>query len=254
MALSILHMHFNPSQNELIDRDSTLISVGRDLLRRVEFGRDKVFSDYEMQTVIRICLKGEDGRITAERLCFNMRSSFSRNAFLSNKYNYTISSLFNIHPIVALDNFLLPREEHEDSRIFDINYGLDLPIEKIDLEIVTKWADYDADTRYPLLGNCVNMFIKNEKDENVISQYFISLLIKSPNKLLFFGDFSKRLHPGGWCGSLRSILILRRSQVLKLKDIEDTQVCAWVDDIIPKLDLWIEQQGIYERAEEGTFE
>ena len=62
------------------------------------------------------------------------------------------------------------------------------------------------------------------------------------------------MHPRSWGGSLADILIRRRSQVLELRKSPYGEVHRWVDELLPELDRWIENERKREREREESFE
>ena len=128
-------------------------------------------------------------------------------------------------------------------------------VESVDPAILQKWASRDPQTRYPLLGKCLSMFRKkNNEEQNEISPLFLSMLDNAPDKRLFLRDLWDRVHPRSWSGSLAHILIERKAQVMKLAEHPDTQVRAWVSEVKPELDRWIEIERKRDRAREESFE
>ena len=164
---------------------------------------------------------------------------------------HILEALFKTQPDVALDTFLLPTP----MRDFDSDIGRGPALGNLDSVLLQTWADRDPALRYRLVGECLSMFgKKNGDEENELSPLFVSILQHAPNKRLFLGELRERLHPQSWGGSLADILIRRKQQVLKLAELGDVQVRAWVDDVTPELDSWIEQERAYDRAGEESFE
>ncbi len=255
IALKILRMHFFcREQKEGGDHSACLISVGRDLLARLDFNKDSSLDDYDAHTVIQSCLVGEDGRGAAKKVCANFRSALESYHVSSHNLSYTLKALFEMQPFVALDTFLLPTVTHRNGYLFEEGFGTKSPIESLGTSMLQEWASRDPGTRYPLLGECLRMFPSNGDQETDISPLFVSILEQAPDKRLFLGDFWDRLLPGGWSGSLADILIRRKAQVMKLAELADEQVRVWVADTVSKLDRWIDDERGRDRAREESFE
>jgi len=254
IALKILHMRFFCNSKEDNEQDTRMILLGRDLICRADFARNSGLEDYETHTVIKICLIGEDGQYAAKKVCENIRKTYEPYRNFSYDLNYTMNALFEVQPFVALDTFLLPSKTKGDSNEFDMDVGTGPPIENLDLEILQKWASVDPDSRYPLIGNSLKMFTKISNESETLSPLFVSLLKEAPDKRLFLGDYSDRLHSQGGSGSLRDAFIQRKELVMKLTDLGDEQVGAWVAGIIPEFDSWIEHERGRDRMAEESFE
>lgn len=250
VALDILHMHFHCIRDKGHQPIKQIVLAGCDLLARADFNRDNPIGDYGAHEVISICLVGDDGRDTAEIVCANIRSALDSYRISSHELTYTLKSLFETQPFVALDTFLLPTVSHGLEEDFDKS-----PIESLDPNKIQQWANRDPDMRYPLLGMILRMFSdKNSDEENELSQLFVSLLEQAPDKQLFLGNIYRRLHPSSWCGSLAEVLVRRKAQVMKLTEHPNEQVRAIFTNFMPEIDKWIERERKRDRAEEQSFE
>lgn len=252
VAFDILQMHF---YRERPGWSARLVSVGRDLLSRVDFSKKVRPRDFGAHEVIRICLAGEDGEPAAKKLCANIRSALDSYCVFPHDLSYILKSLFETQPFVALDVFLLQSPSLHSRHLLDAGFGRGNPIDEVDPTVLQQWAGRDANLRYPLLGGCLGMF-GNEIDEggDDIDPLFLSILAHAPDKWRFLGNFYDRLQPRSWSGSLGDILIRRKVQVMKLAEHDDEQVRAWVADGMSELDRWIEHDRGCERAREESFE
>lgn len=252
VAIDILNMHFHREQPGW---NARLVSVGRDLFSCVDFSKKVRPSDFGAHEVIRICLADEDGEPAAKKLCANIRSALDSYCVFPHDLSYILKSLFETQPFVALDVFLLQSPSPHSRHLLDAGFGRGNPIDEVDPTVLQQWAGRDANLRYPLLGGCLSMF-GNEIDEggDDIDPFFLSMLAHAPEKRQFLGEFSNRMLPQSWSGSLADILIRRRTEVMKLGEHGDEQVRAWVADGLPELNRWIEHDRGCERAREESFE
>ncbi|MGH7982757.1 MAG: hypothetical protein ACREFF_06380 [Candidatus Udaeobacter sp.] len=252
IALDILQMYFYCNPEE---RNPSLISIGRDLLVRLEFGKDSQLSDYHAAAVIRICLSGDDGRRATESVCGNICSALDAFHLCAYNSGHMFKALVETQPLATLDAFLLSPSRHGIRQRFDLSLGMGPSLESVDPAILHAWADRDPCTRYPLLGKCLSMFRrKNNEEQNEMSPLFLSMLDSAPDKRLFIGDLSDRMHPGSWSGSLAHILARRKAEVMKLAEHPDAQVRALVSEVTPELDRWIEHERGRDREREESFE
>lgn len=252
VALDILHMHFfSRQQKDGGDQNARLLSVGRNLLSRFEYGIDDSLRDYAAKGVIEVCLRGEEGREAAQQFCEHLSLALENYRISPHNLNYTLNALFEVQPFTALDAFILPAERRG---IFEGDFGRKSPIENVDPVILQNWASSDPNARYPRLGHVLPIFTKNGDEDQDLSPLFLSLLEQAPEKRLFLGHLLDRLHPRSWGGSLADILIRRKSKVLKLAEHPDDEVRAAVIDLLPNLDIWIERERERDRAREESFE
>src|SRR6266496_1595087 len=256
IALDILHMHFSNNRKETHQWNTRLVSVGRDLLIRADFSKDSPLRDYGAATVISICLSGDEGRGAAEKVCRNICSAFDAYHVFAHKRGSIFKALLKTRPFVTLDVFLLSPAPHGIRHRFDLDFAMGPSLENVDPAMLQVWASRDPETRYPLLGKCLRMFRKkNNEEQNEMSPLFLSMLNDAPDKRLFLGDdLWDRVHPRSWGGSLAYILIRRKAQLMKLAEHPDAQVRAWVNEVTPELDRWIEHERVRDRETEESFE
>jgi len=255
VALDVLQMHLYCNPEQTRNRNERLVSVGRDLLVRANFGKNSTLPDYGIDTVILLCLSGDEGRRTAEKVCNNICSALDAYHVSPHNLGNIFKALLETQPSITLDVFLLSPSPHGIRHRFDLDFDIGPSLENVDPAILHAWAGRDPEARYPLLGQCLRMF-RSEKNEeqNEISPLFLSMLNHAPDKRLFLGDLSDRVHPRSWGGSLAHILIRRKAQVMKLAEHSDAQVRALASDLTSELDRWIELERRRDRESEESFE
>lgn len=255
IALDILHMHFFRDREAGQQWHHLLIETGRNLLRRTDFSLKGHLRDYGMHTVVSICCAGIEGEDTARDVCDHL--SVAIKSYQTSPYdvNYVLKGLFETQTFIALDAFLLHGVTSGTTNLFEMHFSFDTPIEKIDPALLRQWANMDPTLRYPLLGQAIPMFKRKHGEESDdLDPIFLELLDLAPDKYTFLGDYWARLHPRSWMGSLADILTRRRSRVLRLKVSPHAEVRHWVDELLPDLDLWIENEQIRDRDKEERFE
>lgn len=169
--------------------------------------------------------------------------------------HYTFEALLKTQPFATLDGILLSASTYGLRNRLDFDFPQGPSITTVDQPTLQTWADRDPSKRYPLLGQCLSMFRrKNNEEQNEMSPLFLSMLNHAPDKRLFLGDAWHRVHPHSWSGSLAHILVQRKAQLSKLAEDGDSQVQAWVSEVTPQIDRWIEEDRAHDRANEETFE
>ncbi|MGC1000965.1 hypothetical protein, partial [Pantoea agglomerans] len=86
----------------------SLIAVGRELLLRADFRKKQSLRDFGLHTVIRVCCAGPDGEATLREICARVRAGLETVYLSSYDLGYVLKALFETHPLIALDEFLLP--------------------------------------------------------------------------------------------------------------------------------------------------
>jgi hypothetical protein len=251
VALDILFMHLFRDQKEKRVPGAVVGEVGRNLFVRADFSKKGSNRDYGLKTIIRECLSGEVGESAAKQVCNTIRSQLEQYRISSHDIGAVLKALFETQPFIALDIFLLPESLFNRITLFDVW----TPVEVIDEKHLKEWADRDPDGRYPLIGECLNMFGKRNDDESKeYSSLFLSMLDSAPDKQRFLGDYYPRLHPRSWGGSLAVILEHRKTNLIQLAEQSDEEVKRWVDEAMPEIDRWIENERGRDRAREESFE
>jgi hypothetical protein len=255
IALEILHMHFNGDQEAGHQRAPTLIAVGRELLLRADFRRMHLSHDFEPHSVIRVCCAGPDGAATLRKICARIRAGLETDYFSPYRLSYVLEALFETHPLIALDEFLLPEFRPRNRVLFDGDFGSGTPVEDVGSETLVQWANIDPDRRYPLLGKSIPMFKRQQgEDENGVSTLFLEILGHAPDKRAFLGDISSRWHRGSWSGSLADILEQRCVAIAALGNKFGGEVLQWVTDMLAELKRRIEHESKRDREGEQSFE
>lgn len=255
IALDILHMHFYCDRKEGRQHAPSLIAVGRELLLRADFVKNQALRDLGMATVIRVCCAGPDGVTTLREICARFRVGQETVYFSPYDNGYILKALFETHPLIALDEFLLPELRPRDRGRLVRSFEAGMPMEDVGAETLVQWANIDPDRRYPLLGKSIPMFKRRQgQEENVVSTFFMEILGNAPDKRAFLAETSSRLYPHSWCGSLAHILDQRRAAITTLADNFGGEVRQWVTDMLPELERRIEQESKRDREDEQSFE
>lgn len=255
IGLDILHMRFYLDIEDQRPRSPGLICVGRQLLSRVDFAKTQILHDFEMHTVIRVCCAGSAGESTLRDICARVRAGLETADFSARDLGYVLKALFETHPLIALDEFLLPELNPKNRRLFHGDYGFGTPVEELNADILLQWAVMDPDQRFPLLGRAIAMFKRQRgEDENAVSPLFLQILEQAPDKRAFIEDLWSRLHPRGLSGSLAQALAGRRVAIYELGETLGGEVQTWISGLLPELDRWIEHERTRDRAYEQSFE
>lgn len=256
IAINILSMHFYCNQEAGRQGTPSLIAVGRELLLRNDFGKKQSLTDFNLHTVIRVCCAGPDGKATLREICARVRAGLGTFYLSSHELSYALKALFETHPLIALDEFLLPELGEGKRGFFEGGFESGTPVEDVGIETLVQWANVDPNRRYPLLGKSISMFKGRTQggEENDISRLFLEILDNAPDQCAFLGDIRSRLHPRCWNGSLADILTLRRVAITKLSDNVGGAVRQRVVEILPEFDRWIERESKQDGEGEQSFE
>lgn len=254
-ALDILHMYFYRDRELKRDRHAGLVACGRSLLLRADFAKKATFRDYGLKAIVRVCLDGEGGRDTMRGVCRAVRAGLDTIRVSSSDLQHLLKGLFQVHPEIALDEFLLPTPTRRSRQLFEIGNGLSTPIAAVDVGDLAQWADLDPGVRYPLLAGSLSLFNeRHDEDAGELSPLFLTLLDSAPDKAAFLGDFWERLHPRSYGGSLADVLERRRERIKPLEKHDNAGVRQWVADMQPEFERLLAAERKRDRQKEESFE
>lgn len=257
VAVEILHMRFFSDLSDKHPYDTSLTQVGRQLLHGVGLGKQAGLPnlDYAIGQLVNVCCSGAEGERVAYDLCTRIARAFASMHIHTTDVHTVLNAVFKAQPLIALDVFLLPDPSLGELRHLHSIFDFETTVEVVGAPILTQWADVDAATRYPLLGQVLTLFKGRRGDEsNDLSPLFLQLLGQAPDKRGFLGNAFSHIHPSGWVGSLANALNQRRESVLKLRQSPFPEVRDWVDQLSPELDKWIARERKREHQEEQRFE
>ena len=210
-ALEILYMCLITRRDKQLPIDPRFIALGRTLLVEIDFREEKT-RRHGAAVLIRACLTGGYSDAAAITICENVCAALEADSGLYRHLGEVIDSLFKVQPFIALDIFVLglPASQNRLLR----SYGFDKPslVGKLDVDVLITWADRDPEIRYHLVGRGTSMFetVPEEAGQEImLSDRFLRLLSCAPDKLAFLGNFTNRMHPQGWSGSLADVLTAR---------------------------------------------
>jgi hypothetical protein len=256
VALEIFHMATYCLKSDGLDVEGTLLDMGHQLLLRTDYKNASDVREYRVQQTIKECYSGPAGEQGARELCKHLKFKIAAREVHAFRLDHAFDALFEVQPIVALDEFLLEAAADEEDPIYGSS-GLSKqsPLEKVDPAILWSWADQAPTTRYPLISRSLNVFAtKNLDDDKGLSPLFLGGLEKAPDRAAFLKNNTARMRPSGWSGNL-SIILDRRCEYLgALADHSDQNVRAWVSKQVSNLKQWADSERERESEREESFE
>ncbi|MFD0846695.1 hypothetical protein [Sphingosinicella xenopeptidilytica] len=256
VALEILHMALYCLKTDGVEVEGALLDIGHQLLLRTKYTNNSDVREHRVQQTIKECYSGPSGEQGARELCKLLKLKISAHEVSGFDIDYALFALFEVQPIIALNEFLLSAETDEDHSIYGSG-GLtrQSPLEKVASSVLWSWADQAPSVRYPLISRSLNVFsTKDFDDDNGLSLRFLEGLERSPDRAEFLRSNPARMHPNGWSGHLSAILDRRRGHLETLADHSDPNVRIWVAEQISDLKRWADYERTRESEREETFE
>ncbi|VAV90594.1 hypothetical protein MNBD_ALPHA04-1871, partial [hydrothermal vent metagenome] len=202
------------------------------------------------------CYAGPAGEQGARELCQHFKLKIAAHEVYAFQLDHAFDAIFELQPLVALDEFLLGAESESDDPIYGSSgMSRQSPLEKVDPDVLWSWADQDPKARYPLISRSLNVFaIKDLDEDNGLSPLFLEGLEKAPDRAEFLKSNVARMHPSGWSGNLSAILDRRREYLQALADHADQNVRTWVAEHIADLKQRADHERERESEREESFE
>lgn len=255
-ALEILYIAVLCLRGDRIEIDEILLEMGHQLLLRTDYKKAQNSAEHEITEIIKTCYAGCSGERRAHALCRTLKARVSTAKLYPFELDYVLNALFEVQPIIALDELLLVSEGDEGSQIIGKStFTQQSPLEVVDPATLWRWADKAPDARYPLIGGSISIFAKkNFDDDDGLSPLFLQGLEKAPDKAAFLGADEMRVHPSSWSGALSDILERRQEYLQALAEHPDSNVQVWVSEMISKLRQWAASERERESEREESFE
>lgn len=256
VALDIFHMATFCRRTDGSEVENILLDAGHQLLLRVDYKNTQDVRNHRIQQAIKECYAGPGGEESARELCRLIKAKIESREVYAFQLDHAFDALFDVQPVVALDEFLLDRTSDDDNPIYgDSRLSKRSPLEKVDPAVLWSWADQAPAVRYRLLSRSLNVFAtKNYDDDDGLSPLFLEGLERAPDKTAFLSSNTARMLPNGWSGNLSIILDKRREYLGSLAGHPDSGVRSWATEQVSNLKQLADQQRGREAEREETFE
>lgn len=241
-AIELLHTRIYDSQSSDSMDQHGIISIGRKILYKFNY-KDRLHDDgflYRISEVIKFCLSGTDAIDSMAKFINCFIDALKKHDFSVIHAESIIESIFQCQPIIALNYFLLDSYSinlksmrSEDRSIVNI----------VDKDILLKWAQEDISIRAPRLASEINIYIKDEKDQYVLSPLAIELLKIAPNRLEVLNGFSKNNLPMIFWGGIENSLKPYQELLKNLIKNPESDITAWAKKEL----AGVEEEISYER-------
>ncbi|MBI9075334.1 MAG: hypothetical protein JEZ02_07985 [Desulfatibacillum sp.] len=231
-----------------------LLTVSRDTLAIYPYGESKKQRDsldYHLSQIAQICLKGNDSKVAAVKICRNLTKVALADSFFKFQYTGVLNTIAELQPFVFLDEFCLKPNvvDHMNRWLFwDDFLEKGNPFNLIsDTDLLT-WCEVDAVIRYPLIASGIHAYQKSGAGgEFVWKPIVFEVLKRAPNIELILDIFAQHIRPRGWSGSLADILEKRLILFEQLKDHPNEKVGAWAVGQLKYMDKAIQSEREWEK-------
>lgn len=255
-ALDLLGMRLYSMKTDKINIDSDTLTLGRELLSRVDFQTSSDNFAHHLNGIARVCLEGEGAVNAAKEICGNLASALSDYRSGARLYGDLAGTLFEFQPQVALDILLGKVEEDGDTRLsFRSDEDHQSPVNKAPPETLLAWADREPRDRYPKLAEVVPLF-EPAGDEDILSlsPLAMQLIEKAPDRSAVLEVFGGRYIFGGGAGSFADVMARKLPPLQQLLNHPHHDLATWAQKMFASLNNRIEQSRQQDRQVDESFE
>lgn len=256
IAFEIFQMATYCRKADGLEVDGVLLDAGHQLLLRTDYKNTQDAREHRVQQTIKVSYSGPGGEAGARELCRLLKSKIEAREVYAFQLDHAFDALFEVQPLIALDEFLLGRTPDGDDLIYgDTSVSRRSPLQKVERAVLWSWADQAPVVRYPLLSRSLSVFAtKNFDEDGGLSPLFLEGLERAPDKAAFLNSNTARMLPNGWSGNLSIILDRRREYLGSLADHPDSAVRSWGAEQVSNLKEWADHERGREAESEETFE
>jgi hypothetical protein len=158
VATDILHGRLHRDQQQKQQHESEITDAGRELIRRVPFGKaQNDMLDYSLGVISKSCLGGEVGAEVVDEVCHRLKDAVVKFDAYVFHFDDFIGGLFAAQPIAALDALCGgdPRELEKGLRIIrDLRQN---PLDSMPEGELLTWCDHEPTDRYPAIAATITV-------------------------------------------------------------------------------------------------
>jgi hypothetical protein len=231
-AINILDMRLEGCKEESHAYCNVLISLGQELLQKVDFERESHFSsqiDYSLGQLAEVCLVGEKAAIAAMEICKKLVKARLEYKISSFDYVHLSKSLAEKQPQAFLDSFLRDAEYSifEVERLFTDSDSSKL-LSHIGDKVIIEWCEVSPSDRYSKVAVCIVPYQCNEGQSSLEwSSLSLAIMNNAPDVISVLEAFQKTFRPSSWSGSRADIMQRGLTLISQLKLHPNPAISAW---------------------------
>ncbi len=258
VAIEILSMRFHGlKQKQHYVVSDLLKEKSASLLASFNYSEEKGpsgGSDYSLTQIANVCFCDGTNEEYALTVLESIKAKISTHIIGRYDFPEFMSTIIQLHPILALEVFIGKNKEVEPQIRNAIKGRLDKkvsPFSKVDIKSTLDWCKYNGKDSYPALASIITPYQSNEKTVKW-TPLAIELLQACPEPTLVLDKYLSNFTPNGGTGSWAKILESRLPLFQPLIDSTDKIVSEWAIAKKPQWEAYITRE--YEREAERDTE
>lgn len=261
VALDILQMRFFSKSTDKLPIEAGEKDAARLLLGMLTFEERSRDDARTLSELVRKGLNFPADAALADQLCARLLAGVSRSQVYASDYGELIAELSARFPRSVL-NILV----ESGSIVFDGRRSIfggfrenrPCPLRRIPDEILLQWARERPETRFVQLAEVIRPWrsinvpltdpAADDEDGGAIqwTPVALGILHEAPDPLAVLNEYVEHFHPGGWSGSLASILASRVPLLEELTKEPDARIAGAATDALASLNQSIERTREWE--------
>lgn len=254
VALDILYMRLYSDRTAQRENDPGLFEAGRELLKRITFGRSNQRDDYKLGDVVKVCLTGPDAGPVATEVAGRLRRAVAtRDTYLFDNDNL-LRALLELQPAAVLDALFVGNESEQRAAVKTFEYFDDHrgnPADAISCDTLIAWCERDRERRYPLAASIITFACRPEAGGSLNwSEQSKALLARAPEPRIVLSVFIKRFRPMIWSGSLAALIEANARLLDHLESLIPANLMPFVSETKAQLAQEVVQMRQWETAQD----
>lgn len=210
VAIDVLSMRLHGDCTKKRAHHHSVREAGRALLRMAIPGDKDDRRDYELGSIAKACLVGEEGRQVAEDLCRTLRAAVAAQETQGYYYNDLVAGVIAAQPIAALDGLFGGDDQGRAQGLGvlrDMENLEQYPIDAIPEDILSEWCRQEPEVRFPLIAATIRPFVR-PKDRVPLhwTSLAMRLLEEAPDRVAVMKKLARKLIPMSWSGSRATLM------------------------------------------------
>jgi hypothetical protein len=252
VAIDVLSMRLYGDGSKKRAHHDAVLQAGRALLTMTVPGEKDDRRDYELGSIAKACLVGEEGEKVAEELCRSLRIAVAADQTQGHYHNDLMQGVVAAQPLAALDGLFGGDDQGRAQGlgvVRDMEHLEQYPIDAIPEDIIIEWCKQEPAVRYPLIAKTIRPFLR-PKDQSNLSWTGIAmkLLDGAPDRVAVMRELSRKLMPMSWSGSRATVMEANTQLLNELEGHTDAALATFVKAEKDRLAAYIEKEKLWEAA------
>jgi hypothetical protein len=251
IAFDVLYMPLHAEQKQTGPVAPELTAIGVALLQQMPFANKNGREDYQVGSVVKHCLAGEDGAAVVNELCGRFRAAVAGDETYAFYHDDFIDALFEAQPVAALEGICGGDAKALAAGVQILREVANRkhPLGHVSDEELLAWCDQKPDVRYPAIAELLVISEQSESTPPRWTTTALCFLERAPDAAAVLRSFVRQFVPSsGWKGSLAAMIEVNATLLDQLDAYPVLRPSVAAEKV--RVQAWIAR----ERSEEATHD